>query len=136
MKPQPALLRNNFPLSVPVSTCTVLKFLTISNALVGLRGMYAWRAKPLPEPVGMIPIAVFVLSNPPAHSFTVPSPPAAMTASRFLSTASLLHCSASPRLVVKRMSHVNSFLGNSLSMSCGKWLADQIPEPGLMMKSS
>ena len=38
-----------------------------------------WRASPLPDPQGMIPKAVEVLSSAPAVSLIVPSPPAAIT---------------------------------------------------------
>ncbi len=44
-------------------------------------GIPAWRAKPLPEPQGMIPRTVSVSRKAAAVSLTVPSPPAANTAS-------------------------------------------------------
>ena len=44
-------------------------------------GMPRWRASPLPEPHGMMPRAVCEPHNASAVSLTVPSPPAANTAS-------------------------------------------------------
>lgn len=85
--PTPAVQKNGFPLSEQVSMVLALAVFKKPMAFSSLSGMFKSLASPLPEPIGIMPRAVLLFNSPVATSFTVPSPPTAMTLSTPFSTA-------------------------------------------------
>ena len=66
------------------------------------KGIPRCRARPFPEPVGIIPTAASVFTNPRATSFTVPSPPTATNLLIPSLTFSFTITVASPCLLVTK----------------------------------
>src|ERR1700751_1768793 len=78
-KPMPAAQLKNLPLIKPWSIVLMLPVSTLFMAFSTFFGMPKVRAKPLPDPRGIMPNTIGVLATFLATSFTVPSPPTATT---------------------------------------------------------
>ena len=74
--------------------------MALSSAASNCRGIFKCLAKPLPEPIGIIPKGIVVSVKTDATSFTVPSPPTAIILLALSSMAIFVKEPASKTLVV------------------------------------
>lgn len=131
--PTPKVQKKLRPFTSPWSHTSVRPSAIISSAALTSTGMFRWRASPLPEPQGMIPKATPVPHRALAVSLTVPSPPAASTISKPLSTASRANVVASSAEAVRLVvTAIPSRPSRSATRSSSPSLRE-VPETGFIM---
>ena len=94
--PKPKLLKKKVLFIFPTSIIVEKFSKMISSAWFIFLGILKWRAKPFPEPKGIIPNRIEVLTRIWPTSLIVPSPPQATTILALLSRAFLANCNAWP----------------------------------------
>ena len=96
-KPTPATLTNSRPSMSPTSMSAIGAVEHPASARDASAGIPSMRARPLPEPAGMIASAAAVPTSAVATSLTVPSPPHATTMRAPRSTAPRASSRHAPR---------------------------------------
>ena len=95
-----------------------------------------WRARPLPEPHGMMPSAVSEPQSAIAVSLTVPSPPAAMTMSEPSAMACRAKSVASPGPVVNLVSTLMPTSASREVTRSARPFFLPVPEMGLIISKA
>ena len=138
-RPMPAMLKNRWPSSSPASMGRGWAASASAIARFGRRSTPSSRARPFPDPAGIIPSGTSPKTSADATSLMVPSPPHAITSRTPLFTAAFASSRAWPGRWVTNTSAGSPWASTTVAASCARarMAAGLAPlEMGLMMMAT